>query len=172
VLDDWELNDDLPGEEVFFVDVLLLWEMFFDGAARQDVAGAGVVLVSPKKHILPYSFILVDLCSNNVAKYQARILGLRMAIEMGIKDLDVYGVSQLVINQLLKEFEVKKDDLIPHHQNALQLLDKLETVMLEHVSRSSNKMANALVNLAATLALGTEESITIPVCGQWVVTPP
>ena len=32
-------------------------------------------------------------------------------------------------------------------------------------------MANVLANLAATLALGAEESITIPVCGQWVVTP-
>ena len=32
-------------------------------------------------------------------------------------------------------------------------------------------MADALVNLAATLAMGVKESITIPVCGQWVVTP-
>jgi len=32
-------------------------------------------------------------------------------------------------------------------------------------------MADALANLTATLALGAEESITIPVCGQWVITP-
>jgi len=31
-------------------------------------------------------------------------------------------------------------------------------------------MADALANLVTTLALGAEESITIPVCGQWVVT--
>jgi len=31
------------------------------------------------------------LCSNNVAEYQTLILGLQMALEMGIKDLDVYG---------------------------------------------------------------------------------
>ena len=124
------------------------------------------MLISPEKHILPYSFVLIDLCSNNVVEYQAVILGLQMEIEMGIKDLDVYGDSQLVIIKLLEEFEVKKDDLIPHHKNTLQLLDKLETVKLEHVSRSANKMADVLVNLVATLALGEEESITIPVCGQ------
>ena len=45
------------------------------------------MLVSPKKHIFPFSFVLVDLCSNNVAEYQALILG-----------LNVYGDSQLVIN--------------------------------------------------------------------------
>ena len=50
------------------------------------------------------------------------ILGLQMEIGMGIKDLDVYGDSQLVISQLLEEFEVKKDDLIPHHKNGLQFL--------------------------------------------------
>ena len=84
---------------------------------------------------------------------------------MGIKDLDDYGDSQLVINQLLEEFEVKTDDLIPHRKNVLQLLDKLETVKLEHVPRSANKMPDALTNVAATLALGAEESITISVYG-------
>ena len=75
------------------MDVLPPWEMFFDGVARRDGAGARVVLISPKKHILPYSFVLVDLCSNNVAEYQTLILDLQMAIEMGIKDLDVYSDS-------------------------------------------------------------------------------
>jgi len=59
---------------------------------------------------------------------------------------------------------VKKDDLIPHHKNALHLLDKLKTVKLEHVPRSANKMANALANLAATLTLGQKESITALIC--------
>ena len=45
--------------------------MNFDGVARQDGIRVGVVLVSPEKHILPYSFVLTQLCSNNVAEYQA-----------------------------------------------------------------------------------------------------
>jgi len=93
VPNDWERNDDLLGEEFFFVHVLSHWEMFFDGAARQDGAWARVVLISPEKHILPCSFVLVNLCSNSVAKYQELILGLQMAIGMGIQDLDVYGDS-------------------------------------------------------------------------------
>jgi len=65
---------------------------------------------------------------------------------------------------------VKKDDHFPQHKNALQLLDKLETVKLEHVTRSANRMADALANLTATLPLGAEESITVLVCDQWVIT--
>ena len=116
------------------------------------------MLVFPEKYILPYSFILINLCSNNVAEYQALILGLQMITGMGIKDLDVYGDRQLVINWLLEEFEVKKDDLVPHYKNALQLLDKLQIIKLEHVRRIANEMADALANLATTLALGQKKA--------------
>jgi len=170
VLDKWELSDNLPGVEVFLVDALPPWELYFDGAARPDGSGAGVILVFPEKRILPYSFALTKLCSNNVAEYQALRLGLQMVIEMGIKDLDVYNDLQFVINQLLKEFRVKKDDLIPYHKHALRLLDRLENVKLERVPRSANMIADALAKLTATLALGAKENIKVPVCGHWVVT--
>jgi len=47
-----------------------------------------------------------------MAEYEALILGLHMAIDIKIKDLDVYVDSQLVISQLLEEFEAKRDHLI------------------------------------------------------------
>jgi len=78
-------------------------------------------------------------------------------------------LTQLVINQLLDEYEVKKEDLVPYHRQALRLLNKLDMVKLEQVPRTANKMADALASLAATLALGTLEGMTIPVCSHWVV---
>ena len=41
--------------------------------------------------------------SNNVAKFEALINGLRIAIELGIQHLDVPSNSKLVINQVMKE---------------------------------------------------------------------
>ena len=90
---------------------------------------------------------------------------------MGIKYLNIYGDSQLVINQLLEEYEVKKEDLIPYYKHAMRLLDRLDIVKLEHVPRGANKMVNALASLATTLALGAEEEMTIPVCSRLVVSP-
>jgi len=49
---------------------------------------------------------------------------------------------------------------------ALRLLDRLDIVKLEHVPRGANKMADALVSLVATLELGAEEEMTIPVCSH------
>jgi len=104
---------------VFFINVVPPWKMYFDEAARCDGAGAGVVFVSPEKHILLCSFVLTKLCSNNVAEYQALNLDLQMAIRMGIKDLNIYGDSQLIINQLIEEYKVKKEDLVLYHKHAL-----------------------------------------------------
>ena len=88
---------------ISLVKKCLSWAFFLHGKCtlmmqHEDGVGVGVVLVSPHKHILPFSFALTQSCSNNVAECQALILGLQMALEMGIKDLDVYGDSQLVIN--------------------------------------------------------------------------
>ncbi|XP_028111758.1 uncharacterized protein LOC114310044 [Camellia sinensis] len=71
---DWEIFEEFPNENVFFVEVLQPWMMFFDGAARKKGVGSGVIFVSPHRHILPYSFILGKNCSNNVAEYQALII--------------------------------------------------------------------------------------------------
>ncbi|XP_074305099.1 uncharacterized protein LOC141640036 [Silene latifolia] len=83
--------------------------------------------------------------------------------------MNIYGDSKLVANQVLGEYEVKKEDLIPYHQQALQLLKQLDDIHVAHVPRSANKLADALANLAATLALGAEESMQVPVCNRWVV---
>ena len=96
---DWEFSDDFPDEDAFYIEVIPSWMMFFDGAARREGAGAGVVFVSLQRQILLYSFLLSELCSNNIAEYQALIIDLQMAIEMGISQLEIFGDSKLVINQ-------------------------------------------------------------------------
>ena len=71
--------------------------MFFDGAARCNCAGAGVVFVSPEGKVLPFAFNLKELYSNNTVEYQALIFRLEMAINMNFSN---FGVSKLIINQL------------------------------------------------------------------------
>ena len=49
VLSDWEFSNDFLDEDVFYIEVMPPWMMFFDGAARWERAGAGVVFVSPQR---------------------------------------------------------------------------------------------------------------------------
>lgn len=166
---DWEFSDDFPDEDVFYIEVMLPWMMFFDGAARREGAGAGVVFVSPQRQILLYSFSLSELCSNNVAEYQALIIGLQMAIEMSISQLEIFGDSKLVINQILEQYDVKKEDLIPYCQYAKKLLKNFEAITLEHIPRKENRQADALANLATALALSQEETTKVAISQRWVV---
>jgi ribonuclease HI len=76
--------------------------MFFDGSLNIDGAGAGVFFISPNKDKLHYVLRIHFPASNNVAEYEACLHGMRLAVELGIKRLYVYGDSALVINQLNK----------------------------------------------------------------------
>ncbi|XP_075665023.1 uncharacterized protein LOC142634613 [Castanea sativa] len=126
VSSDWVFSDDFLDEDMFYIEVMLPWMMFFDGAARQEGAGAGVVFISPQRQILLYSFSSSKLCSNNVAEYQALIIGLQMAIEIGISQLEIFRDSKLIINQILEQYNVKKEDLVPYCKYAKKLLANLE----------------------------------------------
>ncbi|XP_070664533.1 uncharacterized protein [Malus domestica] len=54
---DWKISDDLPVEEVFYIDIFPTWMMFFDGSARADGAGAGV----RKDDLIPYFWLATQL---------------------------------------------------------------------------------------------------------------
>ncbi|XP_070010627.1 uncharacterized protein [Nicotiana sylvestris] len=151
------------------IEVQPPWKMYFDGVAHRERAGAGIVFVTPQVEVMPYSFTLTQLCSNDVAEYQALILGLEMAIEMKRLQLQVFGDSQLVINQLLGSYEVKKPELRPYLDYAKKLIGWVGDVTIQHVPREENKKANALVVLASSLSLPNQAHVTI--CQKWVVPP-
>jgi len=91
------LYEDLPDE---VVKVCLtqtsfegqVWQLFFDGASRTGprghvIVGAGVVLVSPQNYVIPRTFSLTEPCSNNVAEYNALLIGIQIADDIGVKNL-------------------------------------------------------------------------------------
>ena len=59
------------------------------------VAGVGVVLVSPRNYVVPRAVSLTEPCSNNVAEYNALLIGMQLADEIGVKNLEAYGDSKL-----------------------------------------------------------------------------
>ena len=121
------------------IEISQPWKMFFDGVAQCYGAGAGVVFVTPKMDILPYSFTLTECCSNNVAKYQALILGLEMATDAKTTRLEVFGDSKLIINQMLLHYNVKKLELIPYCKYAKRLLGWFDHISITHIPRNENK---------------------------------
>ncbi|KAL0420447.1 UNVERIFIED_CONTAM: hypothetical protein Slati_3067600 [Sesamum latifolium] len=86
---EWELSDDLPDEDVLVIEITPPWKMYFNGASHKEGPGVGVVFVTFEGEVLPYSFILTQNCSNNMAEYQALIFGLEMAVDTNQRHLKV-----------------------------------------------------------------------------------
>jgi hypothetical protein len=84
-----------------------------------------------------------------MAEYEALLWGLRIAIETGIKCLDVRGDSQLVIDQVMKNASCH-DDKMEAYCNAVRALeDKFYSIERNHVSRWHNKEANELAKIVS-----------------------
>ncbi|XP_012442093.1 uncharacterized protein LOC105767126 [Gossypium raimondii] len=79
------------------------WKMSFDGASNALGNGIGVVLVSLEGDHYPLIARLNFFCTNNIAKYEACIMGLHAAIRRKIKILEVHGDSALVIYEIRGE---------------------------------------------------------------------
>ena len=69
------------------------WTMFFDGLLMKKGTGMGLVFISPLGVCMRYMVCIHFPSSNNVAEYEALINGLLIAIELGIRWLDIWGNS-------------------------------------------------------------------------------
>jgi ribonuclease HI len=67
--------------------------MYFDGSVMKEGAGVGLVFILPLGMHMEYMVRLHFPASNNVAEYEALINGLRIAVKLGIKRLEIRGDS-------------------------------------------------------------------------------
>jgi len=56
--------------------------------------------------MIPCAFLLTKPCSNNVSKYNVLLTEIQLAEEIGVKNLEAYGDSKLIVNQVRGEYEV------------------------------------------------------------------
>ena len=75
------------------------WTMVFDGASNIMGNGIGTLNISPEGFLTPFTARLCFDCTNNMAKCEVSILGLKATINLRIKFLRVYGDSVFVISQ-------------------------------------------------------------------------
>jgi len=114
-----------------------VWQMFFDGVLRTSPKGkiivdVGVVFISPQNHVLPRAFSLTESCSNNVAKYNALLIGLQLTHEIGVRYLEAYGDSKLIVNQVNGEYQVRHEDLVPYYHAVIKMANSFDGFYIGH----------------------------------------
>ena len=96
-----------------------------------------------------YTIRLHFAASNNVAEYEALMNGLRIAIELGIRRLDIRGDSQLVIDQVMKESSSHNPRMGAYCRKVCRLENKFDGLELNHIPRRLNEAADALPKMAS-----------------------
>ncbi|XP_010490420.1 PREDICTED: uncharacterized protein LOC104768192 [Camelina sativa] len=135
-----ELDDPTPAVEQ--------WTMFVDGSSTSHGSGVGLILRSPTGEILEQALKLNFKASNNETKYEAVLAGLRLARGLGVKHLQVYCDSQLVVSQFSGEFDAKNKRMGAYQQLVRTLSGEFASFSLTKIPRNENASADALAALA------------------------
>ena len=81
-----------------------IWHMHFDGSYSRSGKGVGIVIKSPSAQEFTFAYRLKFDATNNVAEYEALLLGLEICKDMGVKLLSIKGDSDLVVSQVKNKF--------------------------------------------------------------------
>lgn len=99
--------------------------------------------------------------TNNVAEYSAIIEALKYCADHKLTNVTIHGDSQLVINQLNREWKVKSDNIKPLYNKAIKLVDQINPI-LKWVRREYNEIADALSKKAYVDYLKDNQPLTLP----------
>nr|CAH66815.1 OSIGBa0093K19.2 [Oryza sativa] len=128
------------------------WVMQFDGSLSLQGAGAGVTLTSPSGDVLRYLVRLDFWATNNMAEYEGLLAELRVAAGLGIRRLLVLGDSQLVVNQVCKEYRCSDPQMDAYVRQVRRMERHFDGIELRHVPRRDNAVADELSRLASSRA--------------------
>ena len=136
--------------------------MFFDGAVNQNGNGVGsspflhaCYLKARQKEPSPYSHscqVEILLHKQTISQNILRVSQALRALELRIKEIDVYGDSSLIIFQTTGDWKTKDQKLIPYHQYLEDISLKFRRITFNYMSRTKNKFADALATLASMIS--------------------
>ncbi|HLT28551.1 MAG TPA: ribonuclease HI family protein [Myxococcaceae bacterium] len=139
-----------PAPKHSAVDAAEEVRIYSDGAARGNPgpAGAGAVITDPTGKVLERLGKYLGRQTNNHAEYMGLIIGLERARELGVRRVQIFADSELMIRQLQGRYQVKSATLKPLYDRARKLIAAFEKATLTHVLRAQNAEADEMSNRA------------------------
>ena len=92
------------------------------GSSYVDGSGTGLILTSLDGTEYTYALRFEFISTNNEAEYEAILAGLRIATQMGVRNLEANVDSRLVANHVLGEYVAQEEHMI-------QYLDKTKSLI-------------------------------------------
>jgi ribonuclease HI len=101
------------------------------------------MLVSPSNASFDFSSRLKTYCTNNQAEYEALLFGLELLNYMGVKHVKAFGDSQLVVQQILEDFQCLDGTLNSYLEKCWDIIHSFDESNVRHISRANNLAQDA-----------------------------
>src|ERR1051325_2951797 len=131
-----------------YVD-LVPWKLYFNGSSQKNGLRIGGIIIFPNGIPAEFKYAIDGICTNNEAEYESLITGLELLLELGARNVEIMGDSELVIKQVSKEYRCVNENLIMYFVIAIRLLKRFEQASLRHIPRRENQQANDLAQEAS-----------------------
>ncbi|XP_012846942.1 PREDICTED: uncharacterized protein LOC105966912 [Erythranthe guttata] len=131
-----------------------VWKVFVDGSANASGSGVGVFLAEAGEE-LEYAIRLPFKASNNEAEYEAVIHGMKLVSSAGGRRLNIFLDSQLVVQQVKGEFEIKNERMMAYCEMVRSMMSEFDFCELAQIPREENQHADFLAKVGS-MAVGYE----------------
>jgi ribonuclease HI len=141
----------------------LLWLVYCDGVWGSARVGAAEILISPSEIKLRYTLRLqffndTDKCANNMAKYEAILLGLRKLRAIGVQTCIMRTDSKVVASQIEKECIAREPTLKSYLALVRTMENHFKGFTVEYIETSKNNKADELAKaVACNTSMPTDE---------------
>jgi len=157
-----EQNPNLPTEQVSKApntshNQEILWHLEFGGSLNKLEAGAEAWIHNMQNdHAEGHAYILNFKCTNNMAEYEALLLGLKLIKNLGATKISILGDSDLIIQQMKGNFVTNDLRLRAYRGAAIEILNTFSDHQLTKIPRKHNLHAHSLATFASTCKLPFE----------------
>ena len=89
--------------------------------------------------------------TNNIAEYEALVLGLRVSKDMVVESLAIFGDSELIINKVKNIYQAKKQKIKQYKNEVWDLVDNLFLAFsISLIPRDKNQKDDSLPLVSST----------------------
>ncbi|GAV74168.1 RVT_3 domain-containing protein [Cephalotus follicularis] len=106
------------------------------------------MLISLEGDTLKYALKFEFHASNNAAKYESVLVGLKLAKHVGAEDVKVYSDSQLVVIQMNGSYETREPFKAKYLDRVKKVVEQFRSFEIVQIPVESNLHANTLSKLA------------------------
>jgi ribonuclease HI len=124
--------------------------LYCDGASKGNPgdAGIGAIFIDPKQQITDSLSQYIGQTTNNIAEYTSLLYGLDLPVKHGIRHIDVYMDSDIVVSQINGDYNIKAYHLLRLYRQIMSIIVQFKSFTIQRIPREQNWLADKLANLA------------------------